>query len=72
MDHSNTRLASQLDRNPGSSPSCILVVGLAFLGVFFCLFWFFLGFSCLVFLFCVFVWGFLFGCLGFFCGGDVF
>lgn len=32
MDHSNTRLASQLDRNPGSFPSRILVVGLEFFG----------------------------------------
>lgn len=36
VDHSNTRLASQLDRNPGSSPSWILVVSLDFLeGCFF-------------------------------------
>lgn len=35
MDHSNTRLASQLDRNPGSFPSRILVVGLEVLGVVF-------------------------------------
>lgn len=36
MDHSNTRLASQLDRNPGSFPSVILVGGFCVLcwGVF--------------------------------------
>lgn len=38
MDHSNTRLASQLDRNPGSPPSLISVADLEFFGG-----WFFKG-----------------------------
>lgn len=41
MDHSNTRLASQLDRNPGSFPSLILVGSFSGGEVF----WFCLGFS---------------------------
>lgn len=32
VDHSNTRLASQLDRNPGSSPSWILELVWRFFG----------------------------------------
>ena len=59
MDHSNTRLASQLDRNPGSFPSLIMVVFGLVLGLFLfgggglVFFLMAVGFGCLSFFFFV-------------------